>query len=60
MHRPRRYCDLPRSVLVLVVSLVLVTRLEVVMVQNVALMAVLAVLVAVYMLRRRSRLNDDV
>jgi hypothetical protein len=30
------------------------------MVQNVALMAVLAVLVAVYMLRRRSRLNDDV
>ena len=30
------------------------------MFQNVALMAILAVLLAVYMLRRRSRLNDDV
>ena len=30
------------------------------MVLNVALMAVLAVFVAVYVLRRRSRLNEDV
>jgi len=30
------------------------------MVLNVALMAVLAVFVVVYVLRRRSRLNDDV
>ena len=30
------------------------------MVLNIALMACLAVLVAVYMFRRKSRLNDDV
>jgi hypothetical protein len=30
------------------------------MVLNVAMMAVLAVMVVVYVLRRRSRLNDDV
>jgi Flp pilus assembly protein TadB len=39
--------------------LVSVTRLEVVML-NIAMMAVLGVLVVVYVLRRKSRLNDDV
>jgi len=40
-------------------SLVSVIRLEVVML-NVAMMAVLGVLVVVYVLRRKSRLSDDV
>ena len=54
------HCDLSRSVLALVRWPVSVTRVEVVMSMNVALMTVLAVFLVVYVLRRRSRLSDDV